>query len=40
MASHRNLIPKANAVVEKLFGISATTRSWNTIEAICDILKK
>ena len=28
-----------NEVVEKNFGVSATTRNWNTIAAICDILK-
>lgn len=27
-----------NAVVEKEFGVSATTRNWNTIAAICKIL--
>jgi len=27
-----------NAVVEKQFAIPATTRNWNTIVAICDIL--
>jgi len=29
----------SNAVVEKHFDVPATTRSWNTIEAICRILK-
>ena len=29
-----------NAVVEKHFGIPATTRNWNTIAAICEILKE
>jgi uncharacterized protein (DUF1697 family) len=29
-----------NAVVEKLFGIPSTTRSWNTISAIGDILNE
>jgi uncharacterized protein (DUF1697 family) len=29
-----------NTVVEKHFGIPATTRNWNTIAAIGDILKK
>ena len=29
-----------NAVVEKHLGIPATTRSWNTVSAICDILEK
>ncbi len=28
-----------NEVVEKTLGLSATTRNWNTISAICDILK-
>jgi hypothetical protein len=28
-----------NEVVEKNLGVSATTRNWNTISAICDILK-
>jgi uncharacterized protein (DUF1697 family) len=28
-----------NEVVEKHFGVSATTRNWNTIAAICDILR-
>jgi uncharacterized protein (DUF1697 family) len=27
-----------NEVVEKHFGVAATTRNWNTVEAICDIL--
>ena len=29
----------SNAVVEKHFGVPATTRSWNTLEAICRVLK-
>jgi len=29
----------ANAVVERLFGVSATTRNWNTIETICEVLE-
>ena len=29
-----------NAVVEKQFGIPATTRSWNTITTVCGILNK
>lgn len=29
-----------NEVVEKSFGVSATTRGWNTIQAICRILEK
>ena len=29
----------SNAVVEKHFGVSATTRNWNTIESICRILR-
>lgn len=32
----KNIYP--NAAVEKLFGVSATTRNWNTIETICQIL--
>ncbi len=27
-----------NEVVEKKFGVSATTRNWNTIAAICEVL--
>jgi uncharacterized protein (DUF1697 family) len=27
-----------NEIVEKNFGVSATTRNWNTIATICDIL--
>jgi uncharacterized protein (DUF1697 family) len=27
-----------NEVVEKSLGVSATTRNWNTVSAICDIL--
>lgn len=30
----------ANAVVEKILGVPATTRNWNTIIAICDLLSK
>jgi len=30
----------SNAVVEKQLGVPATTRNWNTIEAICEVLKK
>ena len=30
----------SNAVVEKYFGVPATTRSWNTIETICEVLEK
>jgi uncharacterized protein (DUF1697 family) len=29
-----------NEIVEKHFGVAATTRNWNTISAICDILNK
>jgi uncharacterized protein (DUF1697 family) len=29
-----------NAVVEKHFGLPATTRNWNTLETICGILEK
>jgi hypothetical protein len=28
-----------NEVVEKKLGVSATTRNWNTIAAICKVLK-
>ena len=31
--------PYSNAVVEKLLGLPATTRNWNTIEGICKILQ-
>ena len=30
----------SNAAVEKHLGIPATTRNWNTIEAICEVLEK
>jgi uncharacterized protein (DUF1697 family) len=30
----------SNAVVEKHLGVPATTRNWNTIESICEILKR
>ncbi len=30
----------SNAVVERHLGIPATTRSWNTIAAICDVVEK
>ena len=30
----------SNAVVEKHFGVPATTRNWNTIETICEVLEK
>ena len=29
----------SNAEVEKHLGVPATTRNWNTIETICDVLK-
>ena len=29
-----------NAIVEKQFGVAATTRSWNTIEKVATILRK
>ena len=29
----------SNAVVEKQLGISATTRNWNTIDTVCQILQ-
>jgi uncharacterized protein (DUF1697 family) len=28
-----------NEVVEKKLGVSATTRNWNTVSAVCDVLK-
>src|SRR2546423_12775980 len=30
----------ANAVVEKHLGVPATTRNWNTVEAIREVLEK
>ena len=30
----------SNAIVEKHFGLPATTRNWNTIDAICRVLEK
>jgi len=30
----------SNAVVEKHLGVPATTRNWNTIEAIREVLEK
>jgi len=30
----------SNAVVERHLGVPATTRNWNTIEAICEVLEK
>jgi uncharacterized protein (DUF1697 family) len=29
----------SNEVVEKALGVAATTRNWNTVEAICKLLK-
>jgi uncharacterized protein (DUF1697 family) len=29
-----------NAVVEKKFGVAATTRNWNTIEKVVKILRE
>src|SRR4029079_10595219 len=29
----------SNAVVEKRFGVQATTRNWNTLETICKVLE-
>jgi uncharacterized protein (DUF1697 family) len=29
-----------NAIVEKQFGVAATTRSWNTIEKVATVLRK
>jgi uncharacterized protein (DUF1697 family) len=28
-----------NEVIEKRFGVATTTRSWNTIQKVCDILE-
>lgn len=42
LSLHRRLgrtLVYPNEVVEKNLGVSATTRNWNTISAICDILK-
>ena len=42
LSVHRRLgrtLVYPNEVVEKNLGVSATTRNWNTISAICDILK-
>ena len=30
----------SNAIVEKYLGVPATTRSWNTLEAICEVVDK
>jgi len=39
--SHRRLGQTySNAVVEKHFGVPATTRNWNTIETIREVLEK
>src|SRR5436190_9445966 len=41
LSLHRRMGPRLiypNEVVEKRLGVSATTRNWNTIEAICEIL--
>jgi uncharacterized protein (DUF1697 family) len=41
LSLHRRLgrtLVYPNEVVEKKLGVSATTRNWNTISAICDIL--
>jgi len=43
LSLHRRQGPRGiypNEVVEKQFGLPATTRNWNTIEAIYDILNK
>jgi uncharacterized protein (DUF1697 family) len=43
LSLHRRLGPRLvypNEVVEKHLGLSATTRNWNTIAAICAILKE
>jgi len=34
---HSSLEP--NAIVEKQFGVSATTRNWNTILRVCEVLQ-
>ena len=42
LSLHRRLgrtLVYPNEVVEKHFGGSATTRNWNTLSSICDILK-
>src|SRR3989442_10163250 len=42
LSVHRRLgrtLVYPNEVVEKNLGVSATARNWNTISAICDILK-
>lgn len=42
LSFHRRLgrtLVYPNEVVEKNLGVSATTRNWNTISAVCDILK-
>jgi uncharacterized protein (DUF1697 family) len=42
--SLRRKVPKGhlypNQIVEKLFGVAATTRSWNTIEKLAKILEE
>jgi uncharacterized protein (DUF1697 family) len=43
LSLHRRLgrtLVYPNEVVEKVLGVSATTRNWNTINAIHDILKR
>jgi uncharacterized protein (DUF1697 family) len=43
LSLHRRLgrtLVYPNEVVEKRLGVSATTRNWNTIVAICDILTR
>ena len=42
LSLHRRLgrtLVYPNEVVEKKLGVSATTRNWNTISAVCEILK-
>jgi uncharacterized protein (DUF1697 family) len=29
-----------NEVIEKQFGVATTTRSWNTVQKVCDLLQK
>jgi hypothetical protein len=36
----RNHLVYPNQVVEKQLGISATTRSWNTLQQICTALER
>ena len=43
LSLHRHLgrrLIYPNEVVEKTFGVPATTRNWNTITAICNVLRR